>query len=198
MIMSLDGFYDCQDNNCLKLCVATESGIIDIFDVKSQKILKSHKIKFNEKNESNSTALTCLKLNDTKTNGILSCSGNELIAFKMNIFAQKNKEWFKIVQSVEMPNDGASSVCIRRSDYKIFCVGGWDNRCRVYSWKKLKLLSILGKNGKMTQSNKMKLDMKDSDLVSNKIGITDVSFHPFENILATGTKNGNIQLFRLY
>ena len=165
MIMGIDAF-STNKRNCILVVVVSESGFVDIYDVGASKILFSKKF-------GNNTPLTCMTLNNKKNNGIIAGANNMLYA--MNIKYNQNK--IKLKKEVSLKNDGVNILKIRQSDEKIFGLGGWDHRTRIYNWKTLKPLCILK---------------------GHKGAITDIDFHPHNNLLATSSKDAQIAMYDLY
>merc|ERR1712062_175976 len=83
----------------------------------------------------------------------------------------------KIKKEMKLKNDGVNVLKIRSYDEKIFGLGGWDHRTRIYEWKTFKPLCILK---------------------GHKGGITDIDFHPNKNLLATSSKDAQIAMYELY
>merc|ERR1712173_537570 len=122
MIMSVNAFYTTRHNQILVI-TASESGIIDVSDIRASKVLFSHKFGDN-------VPLTSMALNKAKTNGI--CGGAKNILYKFAIDYKLNT--IKLTKEFKLKNDGVNVMKIRNYDEKIFACGGWDHRTRIYAY----------------------------------------------------------------
>merc|ERR1712157_392885 len=107
MIMSVNAFYTNKSNQIL-VVTASESGIIDVTDIRASKIMFSHKFGDDE-------PLTAMALNNTKTNGICAGSGKILYGFDINY--QNNK--IEMKKQFKLKNEGVNVIKIRNYDEKI-------------------------------------------------------------------------------
>lgn len=131
MIMGIDPFYTNNRNEILVI-VTSESGFVDVYNVRAGKIMFSKKFGENE-------PLTCMTLNKKKNGGIAAGADNKMYAFSIKYNQQK----IKLKKEFELKNDGVNIIKIRCYDESIFGLGGWDHRTRIYSWKTFKPLCIL-------------------------------------------------------
>lgn len=110
--------------------------------------------------------------------GIYSNIGDQLRVLSY----QKNE--MKLVTQGDIPVKNAGGNCIRiRKDQKIFCTGGSDGRVRIFSWRSLRLLTVL------TDHRASVNDIVFSD------GKVDLWKSP---IMATTSNDGRISLWNLY
>ena len=165
MLMGIDAFHTNIRNDILVVS-ASESGFVDVYNVRAGKIMFSKKFGEND-------PLTCMALNKKKNCGIAAGADNKMYAFsiKYNLAKIKAKKEF------ELKNDGVNILKIRLYDESIFGLGGWDHRTRIYNWKTFKPLCILK---------------------GHKDAITDIDFHPTNNLLATSSKDAQIAMYNLY
>merc|ERR1712228_231896 len=139
MIMGVNAFCTTKNSEIVIVCVS-ESGFIDVYDVRASKVGFSHQFGKN-------TPLTSMALNKEKTNGI--CGGSNNILYGFEIDYKLNS--FVIRKKLKIKNEGVNVIKIRSFDEKIFGFGGWDARCRLFQFSTFKPLAILkGHKGGIT------------------------------------------------
>ena len=131
MLMGIDTFHTNIRNDIL-VVVTSESGFVDVYNVRAGKIMFSKKFGETE-------PLTCMALNKKKNQGIAAGADNKMYAFSIKYNQQK----IKLKKEFELKNEGVNILKIRYYDESIFGLGGWDHRTRIYSWKTFKPLCIL-------------------------------------------------------
>lgn len=166
MVMNIDAFYTNQRNGMIAVIVS-ESGFIDIYDVRASKIMFSKRFGDN-------TPLTCMALNEKRSRGICAGANHKLYGFSIKY----GTGTIRVRKEIDLKNEGVNIVKIRKSDQRIFGVGGWDHRTRIFNWKTMEPLCILK---------------------GHKGGITDLDFHPQKNLLATSSKDSShISMYSVY
>ena len=75
MVMGIDAFH-CKARNGMVAVIVSESGFIDVYDVRASKILFSKRFGDNE-------ALTCMALNGKRTRGICAGANHMLYGFSI-------------------------------------------------------------------------------------------------------------------
>lgn len=145
-----------------------ESGDIILWDFYSTKMC-SH-IKLRE-------CITSITFDKTTCRGIAGNASNLIQIFTIN------KDFtISLKCEISIPNEGCNVVKLR-PDRKIFVVGGWDGRLRLFSWKSLRPLVVLTEHRK---------------------NLTDVAFSPGivkqwdSNIMAASGSDGKVSLWNLY
>lgn len=114
--------------------------------------------------------------------GISGSTGNNIVLFEIEYSKseQSNKnvgiEKFKICGKEEL-NNGGVSECSIRNDKKIAATAGWDHRVRIFDFQHSKQLAILKGH---------------SETVSS------VKFAPSGNLIASGSKDNRIGLWKIY
>ncbi|ETO36636.1 G-protein beta WD-40 repeats containing protein [Reticulomyxa filosa] len=78
---------------------------------------------------------------------------------------------------IESKKEGISCCDVRRYDQKIYAVGYWDHRTRIFQCKNDKLLTVLR---------------------GHTDSITDLRFHPSKNFLVTGGKDKKLNVYQVY
>eukprot|EP00731_Ephydatia_muelleri_P022930 Em0015g513a len=121
----------------------------------------------------------CLDVDVTTRSGVCGSPLKTLEVFSVT------QDQFQLQKqySVELRNPGVSSVKVRR-DSKIMASGGWDGRVRVFGFKKGKPLALLNYHSATV----------------NAVAFTPGCGTPAEhsNLLACGSKDERISLWRLY
>eukprot|EP00062_Callorhinchus_milii_P016300 gi/632967462/ref/XP_007899992.1/ PREDICTED: guanine nucleotide-binding protein subunit beta-like protein 1 isoform X1 [Callorhinchus milii] len=79
----------------------------------------------------------CLDFDPQKAKGICGSSAKLLSSWTLD-----RQQSLKSQEVLELVNPGVAQVCLRQ-DKRILATAGWDQRIRVFSWKKLKALAVL-------------------------------------------------------
>ncbi|XP_037777614.1 guanine nucleotide-binding protein subunit beta-like protein 1 isoform X1 [Penaeus monodon] len=148
--------------------IAYESGHISLWDWSNTSLISETRVNDNP---------ICLSFhNDSKT-GIVGTASEKVFVFRIdNMSVTINKE-------IQITNPGVSS-CITRPDGKIFALGGWDSRIRLFSSKKCKPLAVLQYHKKTVEC-----------LAYSKC---DVDHYGFGYILAAGSSDHSISLWNIF
>ncbi|KAG0719502.1 Guanine nucleotide-binding protein subunit beta-like protein 1 [Chionoecetes opilio] len=112
----------------ITLAVLYESGRITLWDWANSKILSQHQISENP---------MCITFDELSQTGIIGTASEKIFVFKID--SDLN---ISIMKEFSITNAGVSS-CVIRPDGKLFAMGGWDSRIRLFSSKKCKPLAVL-------------------------------------------------------
>ncbi|KAG1666421.1 Guanine nucleotide-binding protein subunit beta-like protein 1 [Nymphon striatum] len=148
-----------------------EDGTIALWDIRQQQIISELKV-YKE-------PVMCLDASIThSTCGIRLIAGSvNQEAVSLKLCAEKTLR----EERIELPSSGIS-CCQIRPDNKIVCLTSWDGTCRVYSWKKLKLLGLLDYH---------------MDII-HCVKFSNFPIPQHGNLLAAASKDSQISLWSLY
>lgn len=118
-------------DKCLHVLVVYENGMLLLWDVRNWEVISDAKFSCDE-------FPIALDFNDDRGIGICGSNSNTLYIFTV---AEQNRQIMKS-GIIELKNPGCNSVKIRQ-DGKLFAVGCWDGKIRIYSFKTYKLLAVL-------------------------------------------------------
>ena len=102
-------------------------------------------------------------------------AGSAELSFKQ--FEIDDSCLLRSVDSLDLVNPGLNAIKIRRLDLKIYALGGWDFRVRVYGVKKNRLLAVLD---------------------FHKGAINTIDFSLNNGMMAVGSNDNMISFWNLY
>uniref|UniRef100_A0A1A8HYC3 Guanine nucleotide binding protein (G protein), beta polypeptide 1-like n=1 Tax=Nothobranchius kuhntae TaxID=321403 RepID=A0A1A8HYC3_NOTKU len=117
----------------------------------------------------------CLTFDPRRLRGISGSSEKKLSSWTLD--SQNN---IQLQDDVMLVNPGVSQLCIRE-DGRILASAGWDDRVRIFSWKKLRPLAVLQYHTDMVLS----------------VAFSDHQ-DPRQRLLAAGSKDQRISLWSIY
>lgn len=117
-------------NDSNNLLAGYENGEIVLFDFRTFNEIESI-------NLFNGQPVMCFDFDISAKIGYSGSAESNVHGFKLN---ETKLERF---ETISLANSGVNSIKIRPSDSRIFAIGGWDSRIRLYSTKKQKFLACL-------------------------------------------------------
>jgi len=113
--------------------------------------------------------------------GICGSTGTKIVMFEIE-YSSKPEESKSIIEkykinSKEELNNGGISECSIRNDKKIMATCGWDHRIRIFDFQNSKPLAILKGHSE---------------------SVSTVKFAPIGNLIASGSKDNRIGLWKIY
>lgn len=115
--------------------------------------------------------MMCFDFSDSLKIGYTGSAESKVHGFKLNETKLERSETINLV------NPGVNSIKIRPSDSRIFAIGGWDSRIRIYSAKKQKFLACLD---------------------FHKEAINSIEFNSTNNLIYAGSNDGIISCWDLF
>ena len=149
--------------------VAYESGCIAAWDWSNNLIFSQINLPENP---------MCIMYNKIDNQGVCGTNGEKIYTFTISKESGISKDC-----EISIINPGIA-CCTSRPDGKIFATGGWDDRIRLFSWKKKNPLAVLVYHRQTVQC------MCYSQ--------SNVELFPPGNILACGSMDRTISLWNLY
>ena len=151
-----------RESGSTQLLAGYEEGRVALWDVTSETLLSDM--------SAHQDSVTCLDYSSTLNKGISGSVDNII-----KIWTIDNKSTISCLRHIEVTNSGLS--CAKyRVDSKLFVMGGWDHKVRVFHGKSCKPLAVLS---------------------FHKDTIQCVTFHT-DNTLAVGSKDGTISIWSIY
>uniref|UniRef100_A0A8D0BRS3 G protein subunit beta 1 like n=2 Tax=Salvator merianae TaxID=96440 RepID=A0A8D0BRS3_SALMN len=96
------------------------------------------------------------------------------------VWSHNEQQNLQLQQTYELTNPGIAEVTLRQ-DKKLLATAGWDHRIRLFGWKKLKPLAVLGYHSASVHS----------------VAFSDHS-QPSERLMAAGSKDHRISVWSIY
>ncbi|KXJ10486.1 Guanine nucleotide-binding protein subunit beta-like protein 1 [Exaiptasia diaphana] len=157
----------CPETQQTKVLVGYEDGSIRLFDIGSGKMESQLRV--------HSESVMCMDMDLHTLKVVTGSADNKLVVTDL-----LSTNELKTHREVEIKKPGIADVKIR-SDSKIVCTGGWDNRIRVYSWKTLKPLAILNCHSETVNTIDYSPHLADSGM-----------------LMAAGSKDCKISVWSIY
>ncbi|XP_072019006.1 guanine nucleotide-binding protein subunit beta-like protein 1 [Amphiura filiformis] len=145
-----------------------EDGSIVVWNLETNKIGTEKKL--------HSEPVMCLDYSITSKKGVSGSAEDKLVSWVIK------KDDLETCCEVRLTNPGLSDVCIRQDD-KIVTTAGWDNRIRLFGFKKMKPLAILSYH---------------TDSVHCLDSSQPVQHMQYQHLLAAGSKDKHISLWSVY
>lgn len=152
-----------------KLLVAYESGHILLWDYVTRDIISEVQCKENP---------ICISFDSVSQLGMIGTPSEKVYIFHIDSDLKVN-----LVKEVCITNPGLAS-CIARPDGKIFVTGGWDDRIRLFSSKKMKPLAVLLYHRKTVECL--------------AYSPTRVNYFDCDYLLAAGSSDMSVSLWNLF
>ncbi|KAK0162166.1 hypothetical protein PV327_008526 [Microctonus hyperodae] len=155
------------ENNII--LVAYESGVIGLWDVKRRNVHYWLDTK------------SCPMAMNFDNHWMQAIVGNP--TDQLEVFLLTKNHEFTHKASIPLKNSG-TSIIASRPDSKVFAVGGWDGRLRIFSWKTLRPLVVLNQHRSTI-----------FDIVYSKDKVEACNN---KNLMAAAGKDGTVSLWDLY